>query len=150
MADGVSRDGGSVLLVALGGVTATYVAMAARYRMPRIISTQAIAQTAQLDAAVNDHEIQSHKLWQGTPVDRTAFQRGQSEIPTCFTAACADLHGAGEHALVAEAAQRVALSADEPGPMGARRTAASGRSDGGDASGLRQRAGPGLLPVRSD
>jgi diguanylate cyclase (GGDEF)-like protein len=95
---------GSVLLLAVTGVTATYLAMASRYRTAAHQLNDAIAQTASLDAAVNDHEILSHKLWQGTPIDRAEYLRGETEISSRFAAALRDLHGTGEHALVARAA----------------------------------------------
>ena len=103
---------GSALLLALCGITITYLAMASRYRTTAQQLNQAISQTSQLDAAVNDHEIQSHKLWQGTPIDRAAYRRGETRIVTLFAAAQNELRGAGEHALVTNASQvwRVVLT----------------------------------------
>ncbi len=94
---------GAALLIALGGVTATYLETASRYRTASHHLDDAISQTAQLDAAVNDHEIQSHKLWQGTTIDLAAYLREQAQISRLFQLSLDDLHGAGEHALVAEA-----------------------------------------------
>ena len=94
---------GAALLVALGGVTATYLETASRYRAAAHHLDDAISQTARLDSAVNGHEIQSHKLWQGTPINRAAYLRDQNQITRLFQLSLGDLHGAGEHALVAEA-----------------------------------------------
>jgi diguanylate cyclase (GGDEF)-like protein len=96
---------GAALLVALGGVTATYLETASRYRAAAHHLDDAISQTAQLDAAVNEHEIQSHKLWQGTPINRSAYMRNQNQITRLFQLSLGDLHGTGEHALVAEASR---------------------------------------------
>jgi diguanylate cyclase (GGDEF)-like protein len=96
---------GGALLVALGGVTATYLGTASRYRMAAHHLDDAISQTAQLDAAVNEHEIQSHKLWQGTPIDLTAYLHVENHITRLFALSLHDLHGTGEHVLVAGAAQ---------------------------------------------
>jgi diguanylate cyclase (GGDEF)-like protein len=96
---------GTALLLALGGVTATYLAMADGYRSTARNLDAAISQGSQLDGAVNEHEIQSHKLWQGTPIDRTAYLRGQERISTLFAQSLLNLHGAGEHSLVARAAR---------------------------------------------
>jgi diguanylate cyclase (GGDEF)-like protein len=96
---------GAALLVALGGVTTTYLETASRYRTAAHHLDDAISQTAQLDAAVNDHEIQSHKLWQGTPISTAAYAHAQNQITHLFQIGLRDLHGTGEHALVAEASQ---------------------------------------------
>jgi diguanylate cyclase (GGDEF)-like protein len=96
---------GSAILLSVGGVTATYLAMASRYRGAAGHLDRAISQTSQLDAAVNEHEIQSHKLWQGTSIDQGAYLRGQDQITTLFGAALRDLRGAGEHSLVVEASR---------------------------------------------
>jgi diguanylate cyclase len=95
---------GSALLLSVGGVTATYLAMASRYRAAAGNLDHAISQTSQLDAAVNEHEIQSHKLWQGTSIDQGAYLRGQDQITTLFVA-MRELRGAGEHSLVVEASR---------------------------------------------
>jgi diguanylate cyclase (GGDEF)-like protein len=96
---------GAALLLALGGVTATYLATASRYRTAAHHLDDAISQTAQLDAAVNEHEIQSHKLWQATPINLAAYLHAQNQISRLFQISLRDLHGTGEHALVAEASQ---------------------------------------------
>jgi diguanylate cyclase (GGDEF)-like protein len=96
---------GAALLVALGGVTATYLETASRYRTAAHHLDDAISQTADLDAAVNEHEIQSHKLWQGTPINRAAYLHAQNHIDHLFQVSLGDLHGTGEHALVAAASQ---------------------------------------------
>lgn len=96
---------GAALLVALAGVTATYLETASRYRTAAHDLDDAITQTAELDAAVNQHEIQSHKLWQGTPIDLTSYVHVQNHITHLFQLGLRDLHGTGEHALVARAAQ---------------------------------------------
>ncbi len=95
----------AALLVALGGVTATYLETASRYRTAAHHLDAAISETAQLDAAVNEHEIQSHKLWQGTPINVAAYLHTQNEITHLFQTSLRDLHGTGEHTLVAQAAQ---------------------------------------------
>lgn len=96
---------GAALFLALGGVTATFLGTANRYRSAAHHLNDAIAQTAQLDAAVNEHEIQSHKLWQGTPITQAAYRHDQDEITRLFALSQRDLHGHGEHTLVAEASQ---------------------------------------------
>lgn len=96
---------GSALLVALGGVTATYLETAGTYRSAAHHLDEAISQTAQLDAAVNEHEIQSHKLWQGTPINHGQYLRAESQISGLFHRSLSDLHGTGEHTLVARAAR---------------------------------------------
>jgi diguanylate cyclase (GGDEF)-like protein len=95
----------SAVLMALVGVTATYLETASRYRTAAHNLDSATSQTAQLDAAVNDHEIQSHQLWQGSTVNRASYQRSQNQIIELFTVALRGLHGAGEHALVNQASQ---------------------------------------------
>jgi diguanylate cyclase (GGDEF)-like protein len=95
----------SALILALAGVTATYLQMAGRYRFAAQHLDMAISETSALNAAVNDHEIQSHQLWQGTAIDRVAYLRSQDQITSLFRASLRDLHGAGEHALVAHAWQ---------------------------------------------
>jgi diguanylate cyclase (GGDEF)-like protein len=45
-----------------------------------------------------------HKLWQGTPVNLAAYLRSQDQISQLFQISLGDLHGTGEHALVATAA----------------------------------------------
>ncbi len=90
-------------MLALGGVTATYLATASHYRTAAHNLDTAISQTSALDAAVNAHEIQSHKLWQGTPIDKAAFVRGEDQITDLFGVARRDLQGGGEHAIVARA-----------------------------------------------
>ena len=94
-------------------------------------------------SAVNEHEIQSHKLWQGTPINRAAYLRDQNQITRLFQVSLRDLRGSGEHALVAEAAQVWRYELTSRGSVGARRPRPSGRSDRRNASRLRQRAGPG-------
>ena len=94
---------GAALLVALGGVTATYLETANTYRTAAHRLNDAISQTAQLDAAVNGHEIQSHKLWQGSPINHAAYVRAQDQINGLFQRSLGDLRGTGEHTLVAEA-----------------------------------------------
>jgi diguanylate cyclase len=96
---------GSALLVALGGVTGTYLETASRYRTAAHHLDDAIAQGARLDAAVNDHEIQSHKLWQGTPISLPQYGQSQNQITHLFLTGLRDLHGPGEHALVVRASQ---------------------------------------------
>jgi diguanylate cyclase (GGDEF)-like protein len=96
---------GAALLVALGGVTVTYLGTASLYRTAAHHLDDSISQTAQLDAAVNDHEIQSHKLWQGTPINLVAYLSAQKQITALFQRSLRDLHGPGEHALVAEASR---------------------------------------------
>ena len=117
---------GTVLLVALAGVTATYIAVANGYRSSAHNLNAAISQTARLDAAVNQHEIQSHKLWQGTRIDRTAYHSAERQISRQFAAGLRNLHGPGEHALMLQAASvwRSVLVArglwgPAPGPDGA-------------------------------
>jgi diguanylate cyclase (GGDEF)-like protein len=95
---------GSALLVAIGGVTATYLETASRYRTASHRLNDAISQSAHLDAAINDHEIQSHKLWQGTPFGLGAYLQSQDQISQLFRISLGDLRGTGEHALVATAA----------------------------------------------
>jgi diguanylate cyclase (GGDEF)-like protein len=95
---------GAALLVALGGVTATYLETAGTYRTAAHRLDAAISQSAQLDAAVNEHEILSHKLWQGTPINHADYVRQQTQISELFQRGLRDLHGTGEHALVAQAA----------------------------------------------
>jgi diguanylate cyclase (GGDEF)-like protein len=95
----------SALLLALGGVTATYLQVSSHYQVAARNLDAAISQTSQLDAAVNDHEIQSHLLWQGSPIDRAAYLRGQDQITTMFQVSLRELQGTGEHALVARAWQ---------------------------------------------
>jgi diguanylate cyclase (GGDEF)-like protein len=94
---------GAALLLALAGVTATYIAVANGYRSTAHNLNAAISQTSRLDAAVNQHEIQSHKLWQGTKIDRTAYLRGERQISAQFAAGLRGLRGPGEHALMLEA-----------------------------------------------
>ena len=96
---------GAALLVALGGVTATYLETAGTYRTAAHHLDDAISRAAQLDAAVNEHEIQSHKLWQGTPISLAAYLHEQGQISQLFQSGLRDLHGDGEHALVAQAAR---------------------------------------------
>jgi diguanylate cyclase (GGDEF)-like protein len=96
---------GAALLIALGGVTATFLGTAGRYRTAAHHLDAAITQSTQLDAAVNEHEIQSHKLWQGTPVILAAYQREQSQISQLFQTSLQDLHGTGEHTLVVRASR---------------------------------------------
>ena len=95
----------AALLLALGGVTATYLETASRYRTAAHQLDDAISQTAQLDAAVNEHEIQSHKLWQATPINLAAYLQAQNQISRLFQTSLHDLHGTGEHALVANASE---------------------------------------------
>lgn len=96
---------GAVLLVALGGVTITYLETASLYRTAAHHLDDSISQTAQLDAAVNEHEIQSHKLWQGTPINLAAYLDTQKQITALFHRSLRDLNGPGEHALVVDAAR---------------------------------------------
>ncbi len=96
---------GAALLLALGGVTVTYLEAAGRYRTAAHHLDQAISETAQLDAAVNNHEIQSHKLWQGTPVDHVAYVSAQHQISVLFQRALRDLQDTDEHRLVAQGFQ---------------------------------------------
>jgi diguanylate cyclase (GGDEF)-like protein len=96
---------GAVLLVALGGVTVTYLGTASLYRTAAHHLDDSISQTAQLDAAVNEHEIQSHKLWQGTPTNLVAYLGAQNQITGLFHRSLRDLHGPGEHALVVQASR---------------------------------------------
>jgi diguanylate cyclase (GGDEF)-like protein len=96
---------GAVLLVALGGVTVTYLGTASLYRTAAHHLDDSISQTAQLDAAVNEHEIQSHKLWQGTPINLVAYLGAQNQITGLFHRSLRDLNGPGEHALVVQAAR---------------------------------------------
>jgi diguanylate cyclase (GGDEF)-like protein len=93
----------SAVLLALAGVTATYLQTASRYQSAARQLDEAISKTSQLNAAVNDHEIQSHKLWQGTRIDRASYLRSQDRIVGLFQASMRDLHGAGEHRLVVQA-----------------------------------------------
>lgn len=95
----------AALLLALAGVTATYIAVADGYRSTAHNLDAAIAQTSRLDAAVNQHEIQSHQLWQGTRIDHAAYVSGEREISSQFAAGLRNLRGAGEHALMLQAAQ---------------------------------------------
>jgi diguanylate cyclase (GGDEF)-like protein len=96
---------GAVLLVALGGVTVTYLGTASLYRTAAHHLDDSISQTAQLDAAVNEHEIQSHKLWQGTPINLVAYLGAQNQITGLFHRSLRDLNGPGEHVLVVQAAR---------------------------------------------
>jgi diguanylate cyclase (GGDEF)-like protein len=95
----------SALLLALGGVTATYLETASHYRTAAHHLDDAISQVSQLSAAITEHAIQSQVLWQGTPIDRAAYLRSEGHIRHLFAVALGELHGAGEHALVVRAAQ---------------------------------------------
>jgi diguanylate cyclase (GGDEF)-like protein len=95
----------AALLMGLGGVTITYLGAASRYRVAAHHLDDAISQSAQLDAAVNEHEIQSHKLWQGTRINIAAYRAAENQIAALFQRSLRDLHGTGEHALVAEASR---------------------------------------------
>ena len=93
----------AALVVVLGGATATYLAMSARYRTAAHNLDRAISQSAALDGLTQNHEGLSHELWQGTPIDRAVYLQQQAQITTRFAVALHDLRGPGEHPLVVQA-----------------------------------------------
>ena len=90
----------AAVMLALAGVTFTYLRTASQYASSSHNLNTSIAESSRLDAAVNDHEGQSHSLWQGSPVDKPAYVRAQNQITAYFASADRDLRGAGEHSLV--------------------------------------------------
>lgn len=95
----------AAVMLALAGVTFTYLRTASQYASSSHNLNTSIAESSRLDAAVNDHEGQSHSLWQGSLVDKSAYVRAQNEITAYFATADRDLRGAGEHSLVTHAQQ---------------------------------------------
>jgi diguanylate cyclase (GGDEF)-like protein len=94
---------GSALLLAVGGATGTYVAMAGHYRTAANKLGTAISQSSALNAATNNHEGLSHELWQGTPINMPLYHLQERQIEYLFAVALRRLHGPGEHALVSKA-----------------------------------------------